>query len=115
MVADLASYEIVPGSWDVVVSIWCHLPAPLRRAVHAAAVQGLSPGGAFVLEAYTPKQLDLRTGGPQAVELLMRVEDLKAELAPLDLAIARELERDVREGTYHQGRSAVVQVLGFKR
>ena len=97
------------------MSVGCHLPPPLRRRVHAAAVEGLAPGGAFVLEAYTPRQLELGTGGPRSVELLMTLDELRVELAPLELSIARELEREVHEGAYHAGRSAVVQVLGFKR
>jgi len=115
VVADLASYQIAPASWNVVVSLWCHLPPALRRSVHAAAARGLAPGGALVLEAYTPNQLELGTGGPRSVELLMRLEELKTELAPLEFEIGRELERQVQEGAFHSGRSAVVQVLAFKR
>lgn len=114
VVADLADYAIAPGAWHAVVSIWCHLPPALRAKVHAAAVEGLAPGGAFVLEAYTPKQLQHGTGGPKQVELLMTLEGLRRELAGLDLVHAVELEREVREGTLHQGTSAVVQVLGVR-
>jgi len=115
VVADLADYVIAPGTWSVVVSIWCHLPPALRAKVHAAAVQGLVAGGAFVLEAYTPRQLAHGTGGPKQVELLMPLEALRRELAGLELVHAVELEREVREGALHQGLSAVVQVLALKR
>ena len=33
---DLAQYTIEPGAWDVIVSIFCHLPPDLRRRVVAA-------------------------------------------------------------------------------
>jgi hypothetical protein len=68
----------------------------------------------LVLEAYTPDQLSYDTGGPRVEELLMRLGDLRQELAGLDLIIARETEREVREGRGHTGRSAVVQVLGVR-
>ena len=112
--ADLADYEIGPAAWDVVVSIFCHLPPPLRRAVHAAVVAGLKPGGMFVLEAYTPAQLEYRTGGPSAVELMMTLDTLREELAGLEFIRGMELERVVREGEYHDGKGAVVQVLARK-
>jgi hypothetical protein len=44
-------------------------------------------------------------------ELLMTLASLREELSGLAFGIARELERDVTEGTGHTGRGAVVQVL----
>ena len=113
--SDLAQYTIRPGAWAGIVLVWVHVPPELRRAVHAAAVAGLRPGGALVLEAYTPAQVGRGTGGPPTKDLLMDLATLREELAGLDLEIGRELEREVQEGRFHQGRPAVVQVLGFKR
>lgn len=109
--ADLETFAIEPGAWSVIVAIFVHLPPPLRVRVHRAAARGLAPGGMFVLEAYRPEQLAHGTGGPSDVEKLMDLKALRAELPGLDWVIARELERDVREGTRHVGRSAVVQLL----
>lgn len=112
IVADLADFAIAPATWSAVVATFVHLPPALRRAVHARAAQGLKPGGVFILEAYTPRQVEFRTGGPvQQPALLMRLDDLRAEFPGCELAIARELERDVLEGDHHRGRSAVVQIL----
>lgn len=112
VVADLADFAIEPGAWSAVVATFVHLPPALRRTVHVRAAQGLKPGGVFILEAYTPDQVRFRTGGPvQQPELLMRLDDLRTEFPGCELAIARELERDVLEGDHHRGRSAVVQLL----
>jgi hypothetical protein len=83
----------------------------LRRRIHRAAAAGLQPGGAIILEAYTPAQLAFATGGPKSVELLMTLAGLREELSGLEFLIARELERDVVEGDGHTGRGAVVQIL----
>lgn len=114
IVADLTHFEIVPESWDAIVAIFCHLPPPLRRAVHAQAVAGLRPGGAFVLEAYTPAQLRHGTGGPPVVELTMTLDALRDELAGLRFEHAAEIERDIQEGRFHTGVGAVVQVLAYR-
>ena len=111
IVADLASFAIEPGIWSGIVAIFAHLPPALRRRVHRAAARGLSPGGFFVLEAFTPRQLDHGTGGPQKPDLLYSLDDLREDLAGLELLIGREVERDVVEGRYHTGRASVVQVL----
>ncbi len=114
VVADLAEYRIEPDRWDGIVSIWCHLPPPLRAAVHRQAVAGLRPGGVFLLEAYTPAQLGHGTGGPRTVDLLPTLAELRGELAGLDLVHAVERERDVHEGQGHTGRSAVVDIVAIK-
>jgi SAM-dependent methyltransferase len=108
--ADLAQYAIVPGAWAGIVATWAHLPPPLRRAVFASVVEGLQPGGLFILEAYTPAQLAFGTGGPKDPELCMTLAGLRDELAGLEFVIGREFERDVIEGSGHTGRGAVVQV-----
>lgn len=114
VVGDLGNYRIQQGAWSGIVAIFAHLPQPLRRQVHASVVAGLQPGGVFILEAYTPAQLEFGTGGPKSPELLMNLKDLKEELAGLEFLIARELVRDVVEGGGHTGRGAVVQILGRK-
>jgi SAM-dependent methyltransferase len=110
--ADLAGFEIVPGSWAGIVATFVHLPPDLRRTVHRRVVAGLLPGGVYILEAYTPDQIRHRTGGPvDFPELLMTLTALQEELTGLELVIGREIEREVREGARHTGRGAVVQVL----
>ncbi|MBI5691457.1 MAG: methyltransferase domain-containing protein [Verrucomicrobia bacterium] len=115
VVADLGAYGITPGAWSGIVATFVHLPPALRARVHHAAAAGLRPGGCLILEAYTPDQLRHRTGGPvNQPECFMTLAALREEFAGLDLRIARELERDVREGTGHTGRGAVVQILAVR-
>ncbi len=109
--ADLAAFVIAPSSWEGVVSIFCHLPPELRRRVHAAVAQGLVPGGVLLLEAYTPRQIALGTGGPSSPDLTPTLAQLRDELSGLEIVHGAEIEREVREGALHQGRSAVVQVV----
>lgn len=107
---DLAEYAIEPAAWAGIIATWAHLPPPLRRRVHAQVVSGLRPGGVFILEAYTPAQIAFGTGGPKDPALCMTLASLRQELVGLEFLVARELEREVVEGTGHTGRGAVVQV-----
>jgi SAM-dependent methyltransferase len=109
--ADLAEHVIEPGAWEGIVSIFCHLPPAVRRRVHRSAASGLAPGGAFVLEAYTPRQLAYGTGGPPRAELMMTLAELRDELPGLELEVARELEREIHEGRFHDGRGHVAQIV----
>jgi SAM-dependent methyltransferase len=112
--ADLETFAIEPGAWAGIVSVFCHLPRRVRRPLYAAVVRGLWPGGVFVLEAYTPNQVNRGTGGPKDPDMLPTLADLTEELAGLEFVHARELDREVREGAYHTGVAAVVQIIGVK-
>jgi SAM-dependent methyltransferase len=112
--ADLEDYQLGVDRWDGVVSIFCHVPPNLRRRVHGRLAAALRPGGVFVMEAYTPEQLELGTGGPPVAELLYDPTEVFRELEGLELVIARELVREVHEGRYHNGPSAVMQICAVK-
>jgi hypothetical protein len=113
--SDLADWQPESGSVDLVVAIWMHLPQDLRAEVHRKAVSALKPGGTLILEAYTPRQLDLRTGGPPVVDLLIEPEMVALELKGLEFQLLKETRRWISEGPYHQGESAVVQAVGRKQ
>lgn len=115
VVADLAGFSIEPDAWDVIVSIFAHMPPAARRHIHREAVRGLRPGGVLVLEAYRPEQLQYKTGGPPSAEMMMDLEGLRTELAGLEFELATETVRDIHEGPLHHGPGAVVQVLARKR
>ena len=66
--ADLSDFTIERQQWDGVVSCYCHLPTAIRIPLHHAVVQGLKPGGVFVLEAFSKQQLGRGTGGPQTLD-----------------------------------------------
>jgi hypothetical protein len=112
--ADLTDFVIEPDSYTGIIAIYAHLPSPLRKNIHKAAVEGLCPGGVFILEAFTRAQLNYDTGGPKDQDLLMQLPVLRSELSGLEFEIAREVERNVTEGDYHKGLASVVQILGRK-
>ena len=114
VVGDLAEHDLGVGRWAAVVSIFAHMPPPLRRDLHARVVAALRPGGMLLLEAYTPDQIGRGTGGPAVAEMTMTLAGLREELAGLEFVHGEELLRDVVEGVGHTGIGSVVQVLARK-
>lgn len=112
--ADLASYVIEPTSWQGVVSIFAHVPPPVRRSLYGAVVRGLRPGGVVIVEAYAPRQLQYQTGGPRQPDLLVSLDALREDLRGLREIVGREQERRVVEGEFHTGLGAVVQFVACK-
>jgi D-arabinose 1-dehydrogenase-like Zn-dependent alcohol dehydrogenase len=115
VVADLNDFDLGDEQWDGIVSIFCHLPPPLRSKVHAGIVRGLKKGGVLLSESYTPKQLKYKTGGPKSEELLVDKESIQKELAGLRFDHLKETVREVNEGQLHFGKGAVVQVIATKK
>ncbi len=115
VVEDLARYELGDGCWDGIVSIWCHLPRPLRASLHPRIVQALAPGGVLLLEHYHPRQVGYGTGGPPDPAMLVTLAELRHDFAELDELHGAETERDIAEGSGHHGRSAVTQFVGRRR
>jgi SAM-dependent methyltransferase len=112
--ADLNHYEFATEAWDNIVAIFCHLPPELRKQVHQSVVKSLKPDGMFILEAYTPQQLDYGTGGPPVEAMMMDLVTLRDELDGLRFIHSEETVREVIEGEHHTGVGAVVQVIGQK-
>ncbi len=114
VVADLGDFDLGVERWDGIVSIWCHTPSALRARLHRSAVAALRPGGVLLLESYTPKQLEYKTGGPPTAELMMTLAAVREELDGLEFVDAEEKLREVHEGKYHHGLSAVLQIVARK-
>lgn len=112
--ADLAVHDIGVDTWDGVVSIFAHMPPPVRRDLHRRIVSALRPGGVLLLEAYTPDQIGRGTGGPPVAEMTMTLAGLREELDGLEFVHGAEMLREVHEGPGHTGLGAVVQVIARK-
>lgn len=111
IVSDLADFKFQEKSWDGIVSIWCHLPKDLLMSVLMQSANSLTVGGSILIEAYTPKQLEFKTGGPHSVDLLNTLSEFQAGLSSLKQVHGVELEREILEGKGHTGHSAVVQYI----
>lgn len=113
-VADMATWDMGEARWDLAVSIFAHMPPPIRRHVHAGLATALRPGGRLILEAYTPAQIGRGTGGPPVPELTMTLDGLRDELVGLEIVHGVETVRSVIEGPGHTGDGAVVQVIATR-
>ena len=99
VVADLADWELGEERWDGVVSIWAHLPAPLRATLHPRIARALRSGGILLLEHYHPRQLAYGTGGPPDPTMMLTLDELFAAFPAWVRLHAFEGERVVVEGT----------------
>ncbi|MDY0054677.1 MAG: class I SAM-dependent methyltransferase [Methyloversatilis sp.] len=113
--ADALSWTYPDEAFDLVVAIFIQFAAPDERArLFENLKRTLRPGGRIVLQGYTPKQLDYRTGGPSAVENLYTVALLREAFGDFDIERLDEYEDVLDEGLAHRGQSALVGMVARK-
>lgn len=112
-VVNLNTYKI-DTYFDAIISIWCHLPSKLTQGMFELASKQLKPGGLFILEAYTPRQLEYATGGPKDIDMLCDIETIKPMLSGMKPLILQETIRYIAEGQGHNGQSATLQLMAMK-
>ena len=103
------------GAFDWVVGIFIQFVGPEWRDRQFDAMKQLTrPGGRILLQGYTVKQLEYRTGGPSAVENLYTDEILRDAFADWEIEELVEYEEDIAEGSGHKGRSALIGLVARK-
>lgn len=115
-VADCDGYAWQEAAYDGVAAIFVQFAdPPMRARLFANIVRSLKPGGLLVLQGYTPKQLEYRTGGPPIASHLYTEPMLREAFVDLDVLALREYEADVHEGSGHHGRSALIGLVARRR
>ncbi|MGR6319122.1 class I SAM-dependent methyltransferase [Micromonospora soli] len=94
-VADVTAYRPVPGSYDLVLISYLHLPAADLAAVLDSARRALRPGGALVVVGHDLANLTGGTGGPQDPKILLTPETVVDGLAGLHIQRAETARRPV--------------------
>jgi SAM-dependent methyltransferase len=113
--ADLDTWTWPVETFDVVVGIFFQFCAPpLRARVFANIKQALKPGGLLLIEGYTPKQRQYKTGGPSEVENLYTRELLEQSFSDFASVEIDEYDKDIQEGAGHGGMSALIDLVGRK-
>lgn len=99
--------------YDLVVAIFVQFADPaMRGRLFANMVRALKPGGLLVLQGYTPRQLQYRTGGPQRADHLYTEGLLREAFAALEIVDLRSYDAELREGRQHTGMSALIGMVG---
>ena len=113
--SDTDSFAWQANTYDAVIGIFIQFADPaMRERIFKQTYETLKPGGIFILQGYTPKQLEYKTGGPSLIEHLYTEElirDLAKEFQILELV---SYEKELSEGPRHTGMSAILGLVAKK-
>lgn len=114
-VADCDGFDWKAEHYDGVAAIFVQFAdPPMRERLFANLVRCLKPGGLLVLQGYTPRQLEYKTGGPPFLSHLYTPELLRGAFAGMEVLELREYEAMLAEGQGHNGRSALIGLVARK-
>jgi 2-polyprenyl-3-methyl-5-hydroxy-6-metoxy-1,4-benzoquinol methylase len=112
---DIRDWQWQPNGFDAVVCIFIQFAEPSQRTRLFEGIETtLTPGGLLVLQGYTPKQLEYKTGGPPQADHMYTQALLQEAFRHLDIVHLREHEEILAEGTKHVGRSALIDLVARK-
>lgn len=114
--ADLEHWEWGENRFDVVAAIFIQFAGPaLRAKIFANIKRCLKPGGLLLLQGYTPRQLEFKTGGPPVAENMYTEALLQETFSDMEWLHFAEHDGIIREGTGHHGMSALIDLAARKR
>ncbi len=114
-VADCDAWAWPQGAYDAVVAIFVQFADPaMRERLFERMMRALRRGGVLILQGYTPRQLEYKTGGPPLLSHLYTAELLRSAFAPMHFVELREYEAELTEGAQHHGRSALIGLVARK-
>lgn len=113
--ADLLQWQWGDARFDAVVAIFIQFADPAGRKILFEGMKAaLKPGGLLLLQGYTPRQLEFKTGGPSAVENMYTEPMLRELLAGWEILHLHEHDEHISEGAHHHGMSALIDVVARK-
>lgn len=113
--ADLAHWDWGRARFDVVAAIFIQFAGKeLRDEMFAGIKACLKPDGLLLLQGYTPRQLEYRTGGPSQAENLYTGPMLKDAFADMEILHLEEHDSEISEGAGHCGMSALIDLVARK-
>jgi len=115
-VSDVDGFAWPAAAYDAVAAIFVQFADPaLRERLFAHIRASLKPGGLLLLQGYTPKQLEYKTGGPPFLAHLYTVPMLREVFADWDVLELHDYEAVIDEGAGHKGMSALVGMVARRR
>ena len=113
--ADLEHWEWGEARFDVVAAIFIQFAGPaLRAQLFANIKRCLKPGGLLLLQGYTPRQLEFKTGGPPVAENMYTEVLLRESFGEMEWLHFAEHDGIIREGAGHHGMSALIDLAARK-
>ena len=109
-------FEFTPdkNKYDAVAIIFVHLGTEFRKTFNKIIIDALKPGSKIILELFSKKQFGKTSGGPQDLNMLYSLTEIKKDFSSFKEIILKEENVNINEGEKHSGDASVIRFVGEK-
>ena len=111
---DLTKFNPQKNYYTCAAIIFVHLPADIRFEFYKKIIDSLKPNGKIILELFSRNQYGKNSGGPQNLEMLSTIDEIKNNFEKLKPIILKEEIIQINEGDKHSGEASVIRFVGEK-
>jgi 2-polyprenyl-3-methyl-5-hydroxy-6-metoxy-1,4-benzoquinol methylase len=111
---DLGKFVPQKKFYDCAAIIFVHLPPEMRSGFHSKIIESLRPNGKIILELFSKNQFGKNSGGPQNLDMLSTIEEIKNDFKGLKTIVLSEDNINLDEGAKHCGEASVIRYVGQK-
>lgn len=118
-IIDVSQYNPSNEEFDVLGLFFAHFPPEIRKSIHQKLLIALKPGGKIILEGFSKEHIhnqavNPRAGGPADLAMLFSEDMIRNDFSSMRVLELQQIERDLEEGLYHQGKASLIQFMGQK-
>lgn len=118
-IGNLFELDLVNEKFDAAALIFAHFPAPILSKYHHKIADLIKDDGMIILEGFSKGNLPIRirnpkVGGPDKIEMLFSIESVKNDFPDFEILKLEEVEVELNEGKFHNGKGKVIRFIGKK-
>ncbi|MGZ5280944.1 MAG: class I SAM-dependent methyltransferase [Bacteroidia bacterium] len=119
-VGEFEEIDYLPEQFDAIALIYAHFPADKKEAYYKKLATYLRKGGIVIFEAFSKNHLQYnaanpKVGGPKDIDMLFSEEEIRDYFNNFEIKELQELETELHEGIYHNGKGSVIRFTGRKK
>ncbi len=114
IISDFDNVSFPLNHFDCIVLVFAHMNPVKRQEYHRKLISFLKPGGILILEGFSKKQINNKSGGPRDISMLFSEDELRSDFGLVSELTITETDYIINEGPFHQGIASVIRVKGIK-
>jgi 2-polyprenyl-3-methyl-5-hydroxy-6-metoxy-1,4-benzoquinol methylase len=113
-ITNLHEFTPTRNKYDVIGLIFVHLSSEYRKVFNKKLIDALKHSGRIILELFSKNQFGKTSGGPQDLNMLYSIDEIKDDFNTLKKLILKEGTIILNEGEKHSGEASVIRFVGEK-
>ncbi|MBE0572864.1 MAG: methyltransferase domain-containing protein [Ignavibacteriaceae bacterium] len=113
-VTDITNFILEKNIYKAAAIIFVHLSPDERSELHKKLISSLLRGGIIIVELFSKNQFGKNSGGPQDLDMLSSLEDIKNDFKEMRTILLEEKNVILNEGNKHSGEASVIRFVGEK-